>query len=83
MLWNLIKNLTRKDAKDNHICQLKDGEKILSEKQDMSELLNTFFVTQPHKILSSILTSASTALPQMHCLMMVLNSKYQILQLTK
>ena len=51
MLWNLIKNLTRKDAKDNHIRQLKDGEKILSDKQDMSELLNTFFVTQSCKIL--------------------------------
>ena len=68
MLWNLIKNLTRKDAKDNHIRQLKDGEKILSDKQDMSELLNTFFVTQPRKILSSILTSASAALPQSNAL---------------
>ena len=32
MLWNLIKNLTRKDAKNNHIRQLKDGERILSDK---------------------------------------------------
>lgn len=68
MLQNLIKNLTRKDEKDNHIRQLKDGEKILSDKQDMSELLNTFFVTQPRKILSSILTSASAALPQSNAL---------------
>ena len=34
----------------------------------MSELLNTFFVTQPRKILSSILTSASAALPQSNAL---------------
>ena len=68
MLWNLIKNLMRNEAKDNHIRQLKDGEKILSDKQVMSELLNTFFVTQPRKILSSILTSASGVLPQSNAL---------------
>jgi hypothetical protein len=43
ILWNLIKNLTKEDANDhNNIRQLRDGDKILNDKQDMSVLLNTF-----------------------------------------
>ncbi len=69
ILWNLIKNLTKEDANDhNNIRQLRDGDKILDDKQDMSELLNTFFVTQPRKILSTILTSASVVSPQCNAL---------------
>ena len=69
ILWNLIKNLTKEDANDhNNIRQLRDGDKILNDEQDMSELLNTFFVTQPQKILSTILTSASVVSPQCNAL---------------
>ena len=68
MLWNLIKNSTRKNAKDKNFRQLEDGDKILNDKQEMSELFNTYFVTGPRKILSTILTSASTILPQCNIL---------------
>ena len=43
ILRNLIKNLTKEDANDhNNIRQLRDGDKILNDNQDVSVLLNTF-----------------------------------------
>ena len=56
-LWNLINNLTKSDVNDQtNIHQLKEGNKLYTDKQEISELLNTFFVTQPQKLLYSILT---------------------------
>ena len=64
-LWNLIKNLTREDANDHaNIRQLREVDVLFTYKQCISELLNTFFVTQPQKLLSSILTGIADVLPQ-------------------
>ncbi len=52
-----------------------------SDKQDRSELLNTFFVTQPWKILSTILTSASVVSPQCNALSSV-SVQFQIPAIT-
>ena len=69
VLTNLIKNLTKEDVNDrNNIHQLRDGDKIVNNKQDMCELVNTFFINQQRKILSSILTSASVVLSQRNIL---------------
>ena len=54
-LWNLIKNLTKSDVNDHtNIHQLQEGYKVYTNEQEISELLNTFFVTQPQKLLCSI-----------------------------
>ena len=56
-LWNLINNVTKSDVNDHtNIHQLKEGNKVYTDEQEISELLNTFFVTQPQKLLYSILT---------------------------
>ena len=47
-----------KDSPSQRLRQLPN------DKQDMIELLNTYFVTQPGKTLSTTLTSVSTISPQ-------------------
>ena len=44
--------------------QLKEGNKVNTDEQEISDLLNTFFVTQPQKLLCSMLTDITGVSPQ-------------------
>ena len=62
-LWSL-KNSTRMDVnKHATINQLKEGDKVVTDKTEIAELFNSFFITQPLKLLGiqsvNILSSGS------------------------
>ena len=64
-LWNLINNLTKSDVNDHtNIHQLKEDNKVYTDKQEITELLNTFFVIQPQELVYSILTDITGVSPQ-------------------
>lgn len=60
-LRNLIKSLTKEDAnKQCGIRQLKEHNTIYTEKYQIAEIFNTFFITEPQRLLSSLVGNFSS-----------------------
>ena len=55
-LWNLIKCLTKDNAESKTgVSQLKDGDVVISDKREIAEMLNLFFVKQPEELLATLI----------------------------
>ncbi|PFX17087.1 putative RNA-directed DNA polymerase from transposon BS [Stylophora pistillata] len=65
-LWNLIKCLSKDDeGAENSIKELVENKINISDKQSIAEILNSFFVDQPKKLVAALGLGSQTDPPTM------------------
>jgi hypothetical protein len=54
-LWSLIEDLSRESlGENNSVRQLNENGELVTESRSIAEIFNSFFVSQPQRLLSSI-----------------------------